>query len=93
MHIVSHALERAGGGDGAKQIDSEQIHEYAIKNKISLFRGAGEYSGEWHRRMQDQAWKDNKGQPVKDWKKLAASWASERDRVNQPKKNINENRN
>lgn len=42
----------------------------------SLFRGAGEYAGEWHRRMQDQAWKDNKGQPVKDWKKLAASWAS-----------------
>jgi hypothetical protein len=42
----------------------------------SLFRGAGEYAGEWHRRMQDQAWKDNKGKPVKDWKKLAASWAS-----------------
>ena len=42
----------------------------------SLFRGAGEYAGEWHRRMQEQAWKDNKGQPVKDWKKLAASWAS-----------------
>ena len=42
----------------------------------SLFRGAGEYAGEWHKRMQEQAWNDHKGQPVKDWKKLAASWAS-----------------
>jgi hypothetical protein len=42
----------------------------------NLFRGAGEYAVEWHKRMRDQAWKDNKGQPVKDWKKIAASWAS-----------------
>jgi hypothetical protein len=42
----------------------------------SLFRGAGEYAEEWHRRMQDQAWKDHKGQPVKNWKNLAASWAN-----------------
>ena len=39
-----------------------------------LIRGAGEYAEEWVKRMKQQAWKDHKGQPVKDWKKLAASW-------------------
>jgi hypothetical protein len=38
--------------------------------------GAGEYAEEWVNRMKQQAWKDHKGQPVRDWKKLAASWAS-----------------
>lgn len=42
----------------------------------SLFHGAGEYAEEWLKRMKKQGWKDRKEQPVKDWKKLAASWAS-----------------
>jgi hypothetical protein len=42
----------------------------------SFIRGAGEYAEEWVKRMKEQGWKDHKGQPVKDWKKLAASWAS-----------------
>ena len=42
----------------------------------NLFRGAGEFAHEWLKRMQDQAWKDQRSRPVRDWKKLAASWAS-----------------
>lgn len=42
----------------------------------SLFRGAGQYAEAWLKRMNEQAWKDHKGRPVRDWKKLAASWAS-----------------
>lgn len=42
----------------------------------SLFLGAGDYAHDWLKRMKAQGWKDHKGQPVKDWKKLAGSWAS-----------------
>jgi hypothetical protein len=32
MHIVSHSLERAGGGDGAGGIDSKRIREYVLEH-------------------------------------------------------------
>ena len=49
----------------------------AVRKFMDEFiRGAGEYAEEWVKRMKQQAWKDHKGQPVKDWKKLAASWVS-----------------
>jgi hypothetical protein len=33
MHMVSHSLERAGGGDGAAEIDSKRIREYVIEHE------------------------------------------------------------
>ncbi len=42
----------------------------------SLFRGAGDYAADWHGKMEQQEWLDHKGEKVKNWKKLAASWGS-----------------
>ena len=33
MHMVSHSLERAGGGDGGGEIDSKRIREYVIEHE------------------------------------------------------------
>jgi hypothetical protein len=54
----------------------EPLLEEVRKFMNSLFHGAGDYASDWLQRMKKQAWKDHRGQPVKDWKKLAASWAS-----------------
>ena len=47
-----------------------------------LFRGAGQYAEDWFKRMVEQGWKDYRGRPIQDWKKVAARWASTCERRN-----------
>jgi hypothetical protein len=35
IHMVSHSLERAGGGNGAEQIDAKQIREYLAEHETA----------------------------------------------------------
>jgi hypothetical protein len=43
MHIVSHALDRAGGGDGAKEIDKKQILQYVSDHEGIGYNHSGEH--------------------------------------------------
>ena len=36
MHMVSHSLERAGGGDGAEEIDSNESANMSLNMKTSV---------------------------------------------------------
>jgi hypothetical protein len=80
--VLAHVVEELAGG-AARGMTAAVYPEGGEpslgdvrKFMEELFPGAGKFAEEWLKRMKEQAWKDHKGQPIMNWRRPAASWAS-----------------